>query len=150
MLDTLSDERKGLSFTYAIASVPCQSLSGPSHAELMTIFYCLIWDSANLEDQIRVFISPRNRGSELYPRGLGSLSVASCNAQGYDGGILARLHMGSPDWFPSWMYLYSYIVAIPMQMFLEPSWSRKRLCWMYLAMGVYCSFMTPPSAVVSK
>jgi hypothetical protein len=69
-----------------------QSLVGRSPAELTTIFYCLIWDSPNLVGQIPVFISPRNRMPQLYPRALGSLFVASYDSQGYGGGILTRLH----------------------------------------------------------
>jgi hypothetical protein len=41
------------------------------------ICYCLMRYSPNLEGQVPVFISPRNRVTELYPRALGSLSVAS-------------------------------------------------------------------------
>jgi hypothetical protein len=48
-------------------------LSGPSPSELTIIFYCLIWDSLNLEGQVPVFISPRNRVAQLYSWGLGSL-----------------------------------------------------------------------------
>jgi hypothetical protein len=33
--------------------------------------YCLIWDSPNLEGQVPVFISPRNRVAQLYPSALG-------------------------------------------------------------------------------
>jgi hypothetical protein len=33
-----------------------------------TIVYCLIWDYSNLEGQVPVFISPRNRVVQLYPR----------------------------------------------------------------------------------
>jgi hypothetical protein len=36
-----------------------------------TILYCLIWDSRNLEGQVPVFIFPRNRVTQLYPRALG-------------------------------------------------------------------------------
>jgi hypothetical protein len=50
-----------------------QSLLGRSPAELTAIFYCLIWDSPNLEGQVPVFISPRNKVAQLYPRALGSL-----------------------------------------------------------------------------
>jgi hypothetical protein len=40
---------------------------------LMNIFYCLyFWDSANLEGQVPVFISPRNRVAQLYSQALGS------------------------------------------------------------------------------
>jgi hypothetical protein len=48
----------------------------------------------NLECQVPVFISPRNRVFQLYPLALGSLYVASYDSQGYSGGILTRLHMG--------------------------------------------------------
>jgi hypothetical protein len=54
-------------------ALPEQSLLGWSPAELTDIFYCLIWDSHNLEGQVPVFISPRNRVAQLYPRALGSL-----------------------------------------------------------------------------
>jgi hypothetical protein len=37
------------------------SLSGPSTAELMTTYYCLILDFPNLEGQVPIIISPRNR-----------------------------------------------------------------------------------------
>jgi hypothetical protein len=67
---------------------------GRSPAELTAIFYCLIWDSPNLEGQVPVFISPRNRVAQLYPRALDSLFVASYDSQGYGGGILTRLHTG--------------------------------------------------------
>jgi hypothetical protein len=38
---------------------------------------CLIWDSPNLEGQVPVFISPRNRVALLYPIALGFLYVVS-------------------------------------------------------------------------
>jgi hypothetical protein len=42
-----------------------------------------IRDSPNLQGQIPVFISPRNREAQLYPQALGSLFVASYDPQGY-------------------------------------------------------------------
>jgi hypothetical protein len=39
-----------------------------------------------------VFISPRNRMTQLYPQALGSLFVASYDSQSYGGGIRPRLH----------------------------------------------------------
>jgi hypothetical protein len=54
-----------------------------------------IRDSPNLEGQVPVFISPRNRVAQLYPQALGSLFVASYDSQGYGGGIRTRLHAGS-------------------------------------------------------
>jgi hypothetical protein len=75
-------------------ALPELSLLGRSPAELMTIFYCLISESNNVEGQVPVFISPRNNVSQLYPRALGSLFVASYDSQGCGGGILTRLHTG--------------------------------------------------------
>jgi hypothetical protein len=83
----LSHERTGLQFAV-------QSFNGLSRAEPVTILYCLIWDSRNQEGQIPVFISPRNRVAQLYPRALGSLYVASCDSQGYGESILTRLDIG--------------------------------------------------------
>jgi hypothetical protein len=44
-------------------------------------------DSPNLEGQVLVFISPRNRMARLYPQALGSLFVASYELPGYGGGL---------------------------------------------------------------
>jgi hypothetical protein len=52
------------------------SLLGRSSAELTAIFYCLIWESPNLEGQVPVFISPRNRSwSWSWSSSCGRLSV---------------------------------------------------------------------------
>jgi hypothetical protein len=77
----LSDERTRLQFEV-------QSLNGQSRSEPVTILYCLIWDSHNLKSHVLVFISPWIRVAQLYPPALGSLYVASCDSQGYGGGIL--------------------------------------------------------------
>jgi hypothetical protein len=45
-----------------------------------------IRDSPNLEGQVPVFISPRDRVAQLYSQELGSFYVASYNSQGYGGG----------------------------------------------------------------
>jgi hypothetical protein len=81
----LSDEKTGLQFAM-------QSLNGPSRAEPVTILYCLIWNTPNLEVQVPVFISPRNRVAQLYTQALGSFYVAPYDSQGYGGGIVTRLH----------------------------------------------------------
>jgi hypothetical protein len=61
----------------------------------MTIFYCLRFEtSANLERQVPLFISTKNRVAQLYPMALGSLFVASYESQGSGGGIRPRLHTG--------------------------------------------------------
>jgi hypothetical protein len=44
-------------------------------------------DFPNLEGQVPVFISPRNRVVQLYPQPLGSLFVAFYDSEGYGGGI---------------------------------------------------------------
>jgi hypothetical protein len=43
------------------------SFWGLNLAGLMTIFYCLRLDSPNLEGQVPIFISSRNRLAQLYP-----------------------------------------------------------------------------------
>jgi hypothetical protein len=63
-------------------ALPEQSLLSRSPAELTAIFYCLIWESPNLEGQVPVFISPRNSVAQLYPRALDSLSVTSYDSRG--------------------------------------------------------------------
>jgi hypothetical protein len=45
-----------------------------------------IRDLPNLEGQVPVFISPRNRVPNSYPQALGCLFVASYDSQGYGGG----------------------------------------------------------------
>jgi hypothetical protein len=60
-------------------TLPEQSLLGRSPAELTTIFYCLIWDSCNMEVQVLVFISPRNRVAQLYSWALGSILKLKLN-----------------------------------------------------------------------
>jgi hypothetical protein len=82
----LSDDRTGLQFA-------AQTLNGPSRSKPVTILYCLIWDSPNLEGQVPVFISPRNRVDPVIPSGTGFslrrlLRLASYDSQGYSGGIL--------------------------------------------------------------
>jgi hypothetical protein len=74
-------------------SEPAQSFLGflrPSPAGLVTIFYSQIRYSPNLEGQVPVFISPRNRVAQLYSQALGSLFIASYDSQGYGGGIRTR------------------------------------------------------------
>jgi hypothetical protein len=64
----------------------------------MTTFYCLkIRDYPNLESDVPIFISSRNRVAQLYPQSLGSHFVASYDSQGYGGGIRTLLHVGMSD-----------------------------------------------------
>jgi hypothetical protein len=66
MWGPLSDERMGLSFAIAADS----RQHSPSPPGPMTIFISLFQDSHNLEGQVSIFISPRNRVAQLYPQAL--------------------------------------------------------------------------------
>jgi hypothetical protein len=48
--------------------------------------------------------------AQLYPRVLGSLSVASYDSQGYGGGILTRLHTGVETTLPFFTVTYRKLV----------------------------------------
>jgi hypothetical protein len=65
-------------------------LRSESRATHDHILVSQIRDSPNLEGQIPVFISLRNRVVRLYPQALGSVHVASYDLQGYGGGIRPR------------------------------------------------------------
>jgi hypothetical protein len=72
-------EVESVVFSFCRAS-PVQPFSSLSPMGLMSILYCLYFlDSPpNLEGQIPVFISPRNRISQLYPRALGCTWSINC------------------------------------------------------------------------
>jgi hypothetical protein len=53
-----------------------------------------IRDSPNLDGQVPVFISPRNRVVQIYLQALGFLFIASYDSQVYGGGIRIHLHTG--------------------------------------------------------
>jgi hypothetical protein len=55
------------------------------------IILSYILDFPNLEGQVPLFISPRNRVAELYLQALGSLFFGSYDSQDYGGGIRPRL-----------------------------------------------------------
>jgi hypothetical protein len=54
-----------------------------------------IRESSDLEVQVPVFISPRDRVAQFYPQALGSIFVASYDFQGYGGGIRPCIHARS-------------------------------------------------------
>jgi hypothetical protein len=62
-------------------------LRSESHGTHDHILLSQIRDSPNLEGQIPVFISHRNRVAQLYPQALGS----TYDSQGYGGSIRTRL-----------------------------------------------------------
>jgi hypothetical protein len=69
-------------------------LRSKSHETYDQILLSQIWDSPNLEGQVPVFISPRNRVAQLYPQALDSIFVTSCDLQGYGRGIRPCLNTG--------------------------------------------------------
>jgi hypothetical protein len=77
MWGALSDKRTGLLLVLASAVI----LGSESRGTRDHILLSQIRDSANLEGQVSVFISPRNRVAQLYPQALSSLSVASYDSQ---------------------------------------------------------------------
>jgi hypothetical protein len=88
----ISNKRTGLSFTLLSVLASAVILGSESRGTHLHILLSLILDSSNLEGQIHVFISPRNRVSRLYSQALGSIFVASYDSQGYGGGIPPRFH----------------------------------------------------------
>jgi hypothetical protein len=75
-------------------ALPEQPPLSRSPSKLTVIFYCLIWDSHNLESQVPIFISPRNRVAQLYRQALGSLLSPLTTRRSYSGGILSCLQTG--------------------------------------------------------
>jgi hypothetical protein len=80
--------------------------AGPSHQSLSQvrvlrghdhIFLSQIRDLLNLEGQVPVFISPRNKVAQLNPQALGSLFAAPHDSQGYSWGIRTSLHTGTQE-----------------------------------------------------
>jgi hypothetical protein len=58
-------------------------IGSESHGTHDHILLSQIRDSPNLEDQVPVFISPRNRVAQLHPKALGSVYVASTKLRGF-------------------------------------------------------------------
>jgi hypothetical protein len=67
----LSDKRTDLSFTIAAVFASAVILRSESRGDHDLLLLSQIWDSPILEDQVPVFISPRNRVARLYPQALG-------------------------------------------------------------------------------
>jgi hypothetical protein len=90
MWSALPDERTGLSFT--IAAGPRQRSHSQVRAPRDSWPNFTVSDSPNLEGQVLVSVSSRDRVAQLYPQALSYLFIASYDSQGYSGGIRARLH----------------------------------------------------------
>jgi hypothetical protein len=88
------DKRTGVSFT--IASGPHQHSLSRVRVPRDSRPYCLRLETApTWWPRPPVFISPRNRVTQLHPQALGSLFVVFYDSQGYGEGIRTLLHAGS-------------------------------------------------------
>jgi hypothetical protein len=67
----------GLSLQLLLGPARAVILGSESHGTHYHTLLSQIRDSPNLEGQVPVFISPRNRVAQLYPQALGSIFVAS-------------------------------------------------------------------------
>jgi hypothetical protein len=105
----------------------------------MTIFYCLyFWASPNLEGQVPVHISPRNRVAQLYPRALGYSKSKSKSKLYYDrrsvgqSVLVSGTHLGPATNFSSSLIIFRQL----------------RVCWCgatSLTRSRVCSFQFLPS-----
>jgi hypothetical protein len=75
----------GLLFTIAAGPRQAVILKFESRGTHDHILLPQIRHFLNLEGQVPVFMSSRNRVAQLYPQALGSLFVASYESQGYGG-----------------------------------------------------------------
>jgi hypothetical protein len=81
LCNIISDERIGLSFTIAAGLDSAVILGSESRETHDNILRSPIRASPNLEGQVPVFISPRNKMDQLYPQALASVSVAFYDSQ---------------------------------------------------------------------
>jgi hypothetical protein len=88
MWGAVSDERTGI-LLFLLVLDSAVILGSESCG---TLLLSQIRDFPNLEGQVPVFISLRNRVTRLYPQALGSLFVVSF--EGYGRGIRTRIHAG--------------------------------------------------------
>jgi hypothetical protein len=97
MWGALSDEATGLSFTIAAGLASAVILGSESRGTDNHILLSHIRNSPNLEDQVPVFISPRNMVAQLYPQILDYLFFASYDSQGYGGDFDPASKRGVPQ-----------------------------------------------------
>jgi hypothetical protein len=96
MWGALSDERTGLSFTTAAGPHQrshSQVLNPRDSGPYFTVSYSRLPQPGRARSS--VFISPRNRVTQLYSQALGSFFVTFYDSQDYGGGIRTRLHTGT-------------------------------------------------------
>jgi hypothetical protein len=91
LCNILSKDRIGLSFTIAAGPRQRSRCRIRFHGTHNRILLSQIRDF-NLEGQVPVFMSSRNRVAQLYPEALGFLFVVSYDLHSYGGGIRTHLH----------------------------------------------------------
>jgi hypothetical protein len=111
--------RLQLQLALASAVIP-RSESRETHDRILL---SQIRDSPNLEGQVPIFISSRNRVAKLYPQALGSLLVTSYDSQGYGGGIRPRLHTGLTSESESESYVTTDGQPASLSWNKAPSWA---------------------------
>jgi hypothetical protein len=75
-----------------------------------------IRDSPNLQGQVPVFISARNRVAQFYSQALGSIFIGSYDSRDYGGGIQPPLHTGGVS---VWMLIS--LTYVPLAVTPSPS-----------------------------
>jgi hypothetical protein len=94
-------------------SSPAQSFSSPSPAGLVTIFYCLRFETPPtwMTRFPNLYIPGTGWPSYTYPQVLGSFFVVSYDSHGYGGGIRTPLNAGEllHAWRQIYMSVYIYI-----------------------------------------
>jgi hypothetical protein len=96
----------GLCLQLLVALAKSVFLNPESRGTHVHILLSHFRDSPNLEGQVHVFISPRNRVSRLYPQAVASLCVVFYESQGCGGDIRTLFHTGH-NWRFTAVFLYS-------------------------------------------
>jgi hypothetical protein len=92
----------------------------------MTTSYCLIWDSRTLKTRLLyLYISPRNRVAQLYPRGL-SKSKLSYPRRSFGQSVLVSGHLQGP--WPVFLSPWNFLYKVAGLLFLAPSLTRGWVC----------------------
>jgi hypothetical protein len=97
------------------------------------------WDCPNLEGQVPVFMSPRNRVAQLYPQGLGLLLLSNQSNVTADGQSASLSRCQEPIWDPQLIpLLLSLIIFRQLRVGWcgAPSLMRGRVCSFQLLLGL--------------
>jgi hypothetical protein len=108
--------------------------------ERISIFYCLyFWDSPNLEGQVPVFISDRNRVAYLNPRAWGESISRSQSYITPDGQSASLSWCQAPIWYPRPCFLLLSLITFGQLLICwcgAPSLMRSRVCSFQFLLGI--------------